>query len=189
MSDKHVVAITGIVIKNGKYLITRRSLDKKAFPGKWTLPGGRLEVNDYINSKKDTGDHWYNILEKVLRREVLEEVGLEIESIGYLTSMTFMRGDDPCLIVSLFADHLSGEVVLNEESLDHAWVSLVEAKEYDLIEGIYEEIAMLDKLLIKERTLDCKKENSKISELDKVSNAEFSLVRKNDGIKNKFERY
>ena len=27
---------------------------------------------------------------------------------------------------------------------DHAWVTIEEAKEYDLIEGIYEELEMLD---------------------------------------------
>ena len=145
--NRHVIAITGILVKEGKYLITKRALNKKAFPGKWTVPGGRLELNDYINEPKDTSEHWYNVVEKVLRREVKEEVGLEIKNIRYLTSMTFMRGEEPCLIISLIADHHDGEVNLNEESIDHAWVSLEEARDYELIEGIYEEIEMLDKLL------------------------------------------
>jgi len=147
MGDKHVVAVTGIVIKDGKYLITKRALHEKAFPGKWTVPGGKLEILDYINQPKDTEEHWYNILEKVVRREIKEEVGLSIRNIKYLTSMTFMRGEDPCLIISLFADHHEGEVKLDEDSIDHAWVSLEEAKEYDLIEGIFDELDMLERLL------------------------------------------
>jgi len=147
MSDKHIIAVTGIVVKDNKFLITRRNLDKKAFPGRWTVPGGRLEFNDYINEPKDTDSHWYNVLEKVIRREVKEEVGLEIKNIRYLTSMTFMRGEDPALIISLFADHANGEVVLCDESIDHKWISLDEARNFDLIEGIYEELEMLDKLL------------------------------------------
>lgn len=145
--NRHVIAITGIIIKDGKYLITKRALNKKAFPGKWTVPGGRLEVVDYINDEKDTDSHWYNVVEKVIRREVKEEAGLEIKNIKYLTSMTFMRGEDPALIISLFADHADGEVVLCEESIDYKWVSLEEAREYDLIEGIFEELEMLDKML------------------------------------------
>ena len=151
MADKHIIAATAVIVKDGKYLITKRSLDKKAFPGKWTVPGGRLEILDYVNEPKDTSEHWYNVLEKLLRREVIEETGLEIKNIRYLTSMTFMRGEDPVLVVSLYADHDSGDVVLNEESVDHAWVNLEEAKSYDLIEGIYEEIEMLDKLLTGDR--------------------------------------
>tara|TARA_Y100000034_G_C6833283_1_gene376334 strand:- start:284 stop:811 length:528 start_codon:yes stop_codon:yes gene_type:complete len=170
MGDKHIVAITGIIVKDGRYLITRRSLDRKAFPGMWTVPGGRLELNDYINEKKDTADHWYNILEKVLKREVMEEAGIGIEGIRYLTSMTFMRGEDPCLIISLFADHANGEVVLNEESIDYKWVSLEEARNYDLIEGIYEELEMLDRLLKGESVGEWEKEEVLVEERFVVSN-------------------
>ena len=145
--NRHHIAITGIVVKDGRFLITRRNLSKKAFPGKWTVPGGRLEMIDYIDSPKDTSSHWYNIVEKVLRREVKEEAGLEIKNIKYLASMTFMRGEDPALIISFYCDHHHGDVVLCDESIDHKWVNLEESREYDLIEGIYEEFEMLDRIL------------------------------------------
>jgi len=149
MDEKtHMISVTGIIIKEGKFLITKRSLDKKAFPGKWTVPGGNLQLKDYRDLPKDTNIHWYNIFEKVLRREVMEEVGLEVRNIKYLTSMTFIRPDNiPGLIVSLYANHKEGDVKLNEESTEHAWVSLEEARKYDLIEGIYEELEMLDRVL------------------------------------------
>jgi len=144
----HEITVTGIVIKEGKFLITKRSLNKKAFPGKWTVPGGRLELEDYIHLPKDTSHHWYNVLEKVLKREVKEETGLEIKNLKYLTSMTFIKPDNtPVLIVSLYADYSNGEVELDEESIDFKWVDVEEAKNYDLIEGIYEEFLMLDKIL------------------------------------------
>ena len=153
MSDnKHLIAVTGIIVKEDKYLITKRSPNKRLFPNMWTVPGGNLEVTDYIDEKKDTSQHWYNVLERVLKREIKEEVGLVIKDIKYLTSMTMIAGENPLLIVSLFADHLEGEVILNEESVDYAWVSLEEAKEYDLIEGIYEELEMLDELLKNRRS-------------------------------------
>jgi len=153
----HIVAVTGIVVKDGKYLITRRNLNKKAFPGKWTVPGGRLEIEDYINLPKDTSEHWYNILEKVLKREVKEEVGLDIKNIKYLTSMTFLRGEEPDLIISFYADYTEGKVVLDDESVDFKWVSLEEARSYDLIEGIYEELVMLDNLLKGNKIIGWKK--------------------------------
>ena len=42
----HEIAITAIIVKKGKYLITKRSSNKKRFPGKWTVPGGKLETDD-----------------------------------------------------------------------------------------------------------------------------------------------
>jgi len=146
--NSHDVVVTGIVVKDGKYLITRRALTKKNFPGKWTVPGGNLELRDYLNKEKDIGVYWYNVLEEVLKREIKEEVGLEIKNIGYVTSMTFLKPDNsPTLIISLFAEHSNGEVILDNESIDYKWISLEEAKNYDLLDGIYEELVMFDKLL------------------------------------------
>jgi 8-oxo-dGTP diphosphatase len=156
--NSHNVAVTGIIIKDGKYLITQRALTKRNFPGKWTVPGGNLEVKDYIDKPKDTSVHWYNVIEEVLRREVKEEVGLEIKNIGYIASMTFIQPDNsPMLIISLSAEHDKGDVVLNNESIDYKWVDVEEAKNYDLIEGIYEEIVMLDNL-IKGNKVDWRKD-------------------------------
>jgi len=144
----HYVVVTGIVVKDGKYLITKRSDNEKAFPGKWTVPGGKLEMDDYTSREKDTSVHWYNVFEHLLRREVKEETDLDIKNIKYLTSLTFLRGDGiPTIIISLYADHHEGDVKLNEESVDHKWVTLEESKQYDLIEGIYEELEMLDRSL------------------------------------------
>jgi len=154
----HIFSVIGIIIKDGKYLITRRSLNKKSFPGKWTVPGGTLELKDYIKLVKDTLVHWYGLFEKVLRREVKEEVGLEIKNICYLTSMTFIRLENILgLIVSLYADYSDGKIKLNEESTDFKWVGLEEAKNYDLIEGIYEELEMLNKILMGEKVKEWEK--------------------------------
>lgn len=149
-SDKaHYVVATGIVVKDGKYLITKRAEWEKSFPGKWTVPGGKLEVRDYLNSKKDTlAGQWYNVLENLLKREVREETCLEIKNIKYVTSLAFIRPDGiPTLVISLYADYASGDVELSEDMTDFAWVSLEEAKKYDLIDGIYEEIEILDRHL------------------------------------------
>lgn len=148
------VVITAIVVKDGKFLITRRTMSKKRFPGMWTVPGGKLETSDYVNLPKDTPEYWYNVLEQVLRREVREEVGLEIKNIEYVTSLATVHADPspglgtggtPSLVISCMADYESGEVTLQKEETDQfAWVSLEEAKSYELIGGIYEELEMAD---------------------------------------------
>lgn len=143
----HEVAITAIIVKGGKYLITRRSKNKKRFPGMWVVPGGKMETDDYLQLPKDTEFYWYNVLERTLRREVKEEVGLEIDNIQYLTSLATIHGDGtPSLVISCIADYQGGEITLQEEELDeYAWVSVDEAKHYDLIDGIYDELVMAEK--------------------------------------------
>lgn len=144
----HYVVVTGIIIKDGKYLITKRAPTEKAFPNQWTVPGGKLELNDYVNRPKDTSAHWYNIFEAILHREVMEETGLKVKNLKYLTSLSYIRPDNiPTIIVSLFADHAGGEVKLCPALTEYAWVTLEEAKNYELIEGIYEELEMLDRHL------------------------------------------
>lgn len=142
----HEVAITAIVVKGGRYLITRRSPNKKRFPGKWTVPGGKLETSDYLTLPKDTEHYWYNVLENTLRREVAEEVGLHIKNVKYLTSCATIHADgSPSLLLSCIADYDSGEVKLQEEEADqYAWVTLEEAKKYELIDGIYDELVMAE---------------------------------------------
>ena len=149
MADKYSlyeVVITAIVQKDGKFLILQRADTKRRFPNRWTVPGGHLEIADFINEPKDTAEYWYNVLEKALAREVSEEVGLKIKNVRYVTSLATVHEDGaPSLVISCLADYHSGEVKLQpEECRDHAWVDLKEAKNYDLIDGIYDELAMAD---------------------------------------------
>ncbi|MBM3234229.1 NUDIX domain-containing protein [Candidatus Pacearchaeota archaeon] len=146
----HYVVATGIVIKEGKFLIVKRADWEKNSPGKWTVPGGKLEVLDYILKQTDTkdGKQWYNIIETLVKREIKEEAGIEINNIGYVTSLAFVRTDGiPTLVISLYADYSSGEIKLCSALSEFAWVSLEEAKKYDLIEGIYHELEILDNFL------------------------------------------
>ena len=144
----HYVVVTGIILKEGKYLIAKRAGHEKAFPNQWTVPCGKLELDDYSKRPKDTSAHWYNVCEHLLRREVEEETGLKIKDIKYLTSLTFVRTDNiPTVIISLYANHHKGDVKLCKDLTEYAWVTLEQAKNYDLIEGIYEELEMLDKVL------------------------------------------
>ena len=151
MFDKnkaHYVVVTGILVKDGKYLITKRAAWEKAFPNRWTVPGGKLEALDYALREKDTPHHWYNIGENLLKREVMEVVGIEVMNIDYVTSMIYIRPDKiPCLIISLYADCVNDKVILCKALTDYAWVDLEEARNYDLIEGIYEELEILERHL------------------------------------------
>ena len=146
MSNQHEVVITAMVRKRGKYLIMRRSANKKRFPLRWTVPGGHLEVEDYTSRKKDTTEYWYNVLERALEREVFEEAGIKIKNVRYVTSLaTIHSNGTPSLVISCLADYKSGKIRLQEEECDSfKWVDLEQAKKFDLVDGIYDELAMAD---------------------------------------------
>jgi len=143
----HYVSITGIIRKGSKYLICKRSPNEKAFPSKWCVPGGKIEQKDFINTNKDTNDHWLDIFEKILMKEIKEETNLEITNIGYVSSLVFIRPNGfSTIIVSLYADYLNGNIRLDpNELVDYKWVTIKEAKEFDLIENIYEQIITVEK--------------------------------------------
>lgn len=146
--ELHRVVPTAIIHYNGKYLILKRSLRKKVFPGKWQVPGGGMTIDDYVNSPTSVANQWYYSVVKTLRREIKEETGLEVSKLNYLLDLTFIRPDGiPVVTLSYYGDWKSGDVKLNEEGTDYKWVTAKEAKEYDLISGVLEEIEMTDKIL------------------------------------------
>lgn len=152
--ELHRIAITCIIYNDREqYLVTKRSPHKKAFPSKWTVPGGGLNVDDYCNERPTTeAGQWYGAAEATLRREVREEVNVEIGKPEYLLDLTFIRPDGiPVLTLSYYAPYVSGDVKLDEDAVEYKWVTLAEAKELDLISGIYEEIEMVENRLRAER--------------------------------------
>ena len=149
--ELHRICTTTIIYNsNFKYLITKRSPHKKVHPNKWTVPGGGLSTDDYIHTEPTTkgAPQWYGALEKSLYREIEEEVGVKIGKPEFLVDLTFIRPDGiPVIVFSYFAEYISGEVILDGDSVEFAWVSLEEAKNYDLIDGICEEIREVEEKL------------------------------------------
>jgi len=156
----HYIVVTAILHKlrrmpdelyEWEYLIVKRSEREKVFPNLWTVPSGKIETNDYVTRTKDTHDCWYNVIEDALSREVMEEVNIDISyrSITYVASMAFFRPDKIPTICMRFAVEILNDVNINlcDDLTEFVWVTLKEAKEYELIEGIWEEIQKFDQQL------------------------------------------
>lgn len=108
----------------------------------WTVPGGKLVLHEYEHLPKTAGfPQWYNVVDWVLRKEVREEVGLEIEKPQYLCDLVFVRPDGyPVVTLSYWTHYKSGEVKLCKDLTEYAWVTAEEAGSYDLIDGIHDEL-------------------------------------------------
>lgn len=145
------VTLTAFIVNDeNKFLILKRSPDKKRFPGMWTIPGGKLETADFTSRPKDTQNYWYNVAEEALRREILEETGLKVDTgnMGYVTSLATVFDDSNSFVQSFLLSYQGGEIKLQQgECVEYAWVSLEEAKGYDLIDGIYDEMVMAERKL------------------------------------------
>ena len=144
MNDDKIffVTVTGIICKEGKMLIAKRAAHEKVWPNRWTVPGGKMSRQDYECRQKDKGELWYGVVEDVMRREIREEVHLEVTNMRYVTSMAYVRPDGHhCVIISFACDYQQGEILLCPALTEYAWVTLEEAKKYDLIEGIWDELA------------------------------------------------
>lgn len=147
----HFLVATAIIEKDGKYLIAKRAPHEKAFPNLWTVPGGKLVLHEYNHLPKvGSYEGWYNVVDWVLRKEIKEEVNLEVERPVYVCDVAFVRPDGyPVVTLSYGAKHKTGDVKLCKDLTDHAWVTLEEAKNYELIEGIWDEIRLYHEMLQK----------------------------------------
>ncbi len=133
---------------DGRCLILKRSDSEKVHPGKYCVPGGKLEWDnfDMSNPTRMNGDvyDFENALENLLKREALEESGIEVEDdFHYINSVGFIRPDGiPVMLEKFAAKYKSGEVKLEQGAFTaYAWVNKEEVGGYDCIKGIKEEVA------------------------------------------------
>lgn len=147
----YFVATTTIYRKSdGRCLILKRSKKEITQPGRWSVPGGKLEYDDLKNltfTKKDNVAYQFNLVEKLVRRETKEECGLTIDKVTYLNDIVFVRPDNvPVVCVKFASMHKSGKVKIAPEFDDYAWVNNKEIKNYDVISNVIDEVKQTIKL-------------------------------------------
>ena len=134
-------------------LILKRDLREKVHPGKYAVPGGKLEWEN-LNLSKPTrmnGDviDFEDAVEDLLKRECFEEAGIEIDgNLHYINSVAFVRPDGiPVVLLKFAAKYCGGDLKLERGAFtDFAWVNEKEVKHYECILGISEEIQETIKL-------------------------------------------
>jgi 8-oxo-dGTP diphosphatase len=118
-----VVLVACLIERNGKYLIAQKASDDLTAPNKWATIGGKIE---------SFGGEIKNIIQKTLKREVREEVGIEIEDeIKLFGNKYFIRPDGhPALALFFLAKWKSGEPKPLTETQAVKWVTPKEFDDY-----------------------------------------------------------
>jgi 8-oxo-dGTP pyrophosphatase MutT (NUDIX family) len=132
---------------DGRCLVLRRSDSEKVHPGRYCVPGGKLEWEDLdiAHPTRMNGDvlDFEGAIEELLAREIREEAGIEIgKGLKYVNSVAYVRPDGvPTVLIKFAALYKSGEVKTEAGSFSgFSWVNAEEVRKLDCIKGIPEEV-------------------------------------------------
>ena len=124
---KYAVAVKGIIKKEDKILIIKRSGHEDHRPGVWETVGGRMDQE--LSPEEE------------LKREVMEETGLTIDICGPFNTFSFVRDTGEFVVgISYICNHVSGDVVLSDEHADHKWILPEEFSAFITDDSLYREL-------------------------------------------------
>jgi len=138
MREKPVVGVGAVIIKDGKILLVKRGNEPNK--GKWSIPGGLV----------NTGES----LEDALKREIMEEVGFEIEvdDVVCVSEEIFRDGNGVkyhYIVIDFFVDVIGGKLRAGSDAVDAKWVKLNEIDSLDVVDFVKK---LVNKIL---RNEDC----------------------------------
>ena len=124
------IRVTGILIENNQLLLVKQRVS----PGRaWSLPGGRVEAGE--------------TLDEAIKREMLEETGLEIkvEKLLYVCDKTDC--DPPILHITFLLSKAGGKMLLPTNAFDNNPISDIKFVDFrDLMDlGFTEKFAHIVK--------------------------------------------
>ncbi len=124
----HRTIVVGLVWNRQRELLfCRMSPDRGVFPGQWGFPGGGIETGE--------------TMEQALRRELKEEIGIEVEGIRPVSfkdgtyDKTFADGTVRTVYMIFLLFHCQAqqeELHLNEEFVEYRWLREGEVKGMEL---------------------------------------------------------
>jgi 8-oxo-dGTP diphosphatase len=118
-----LIVLRGLVLREGKVLLVRRSPTDVWRPGKWEFPGGKL----------DRGER----LVLSLKREIHEEAGITVKVIEPLYfGDEYPRGPKGIQLINLILTcrYAGGDVKLSYEHDGFVWATPVDIRKYPLTE-------------------------------------------------------
>lgn len=127
------ILVNAVVFKEDKVLVSQRSFEEEHMPGRWTIPGGKVDHND---------DDVFNVLQFTAKRETLEETGVEIaDEMELVTNNSFTKANGQHVVAVIFkCRYKSGEARPLEDTIDCKWATIDEIKSIDFPPNVKEYI-------------------------------------------------
>lgn len=116
-----------ILVHDGRVLIARRRAGAKR-AGLWEFPGGKIQAGETP--------------EQCLRREIREELGVEIAVGEFFGESVYAYPDQTVRLLAYLGRLIGGRIVLN----DHAQIAWVAAPELDQYDFCPADIALVEML-------------------------------------------
>ena len=115
--ERFYISQVGILIRDNKVLI----LEFSAYPGKWGLPGGRI----------DEKEEW----ETAFRRELKEEINFDECVIGEHidTDIFYTETGKPYCSLVRFIENNDTKIVLSHEHILYKWIAEDEIDNYEYV--------------------------------------------------------
>ena len=120
--DRPIVGVGGVVIRDGCVLLVQRAQEPLA--GKWTLPGGAVELGE--------------TLEEAVVRELREETGLEVRVLELVEAFERITRDESgrsryhYVLLDYLCVPVSGELLAGSDVSTAAWVRPEEFSRYQV---------------------------------------------------------
>lgn len=106
---KHIEVVAAVVIKDGKYLCTKRNWSKyKYISYKYEFPGGKVELGESN--------------EEALAREMFEELSVEVKVNDLCTTVEHSYPDFNLTMHAYYCELLTEEIQLNEHT-SYVWLN------------------------------------------------------------------
>ncbi|MDT0593508.1 8-oxo-dGTP diphosphatase MutT [Glaciecola petra] len=115
MSSTLTNVAVGVVIRQQRFFVCRR-LSHQHQGGKWEFPGGKVDHGETV--------------EEALRRELKEEIGIDVQRAKPLMDISFSYPDKTVVLhVSIVSDFTGKEH--GAEGQENKWVSFAELTQLD----------------------------------------------------------
>ena len=119
-SPEYVNVAVAIIEQDGKFLVGKWASDKQ-YAGKWAFLGGKLEPGEKP--------------EEALRREIREELGMEVKIVRTLPVTDANLSDGKSFRLHIFVCKIGqGPLKMDKEHVEHRWVTPAELQALDFID-------------------------------------------------------
>lgn len=146
MKKIYPVVVAAIMDDQNRFLLTKRKSPKNEW-NKWQFPGGELEFGELI--------------EEALKREIKEELGVEIEVEKFIPKIFEIRRKEDNFhgLFFVYLSHLKNpisQIVLDDEASEYGWFSIDQIKELDGLVGLKEITEEIKDFLFNTKLIDKK---------------------------------